>query len=683
MAVLLFEFYQSYKDKLLPTFFKISAMLLVAGLIGVLPTISNLIVTNEYGKQTTRGKSELTITADANSDKSNETDALDADYIKQYSLGYGEAWSLVIPNVKGGRMGYLGNYEDAMSKVPAKYQKTVSQQYSYWGEQYSSGGAFYFGASIFLLFLLSIFFVKDRIKWAMLAVSALAILLSWKYNPLVDWFIDYVPLFSKFRDTKMMLILVQVSFPLLGFLFLNKLLKNGIDKKMFLYISAGAGALFLLFYAFPGVFFDFQSNAEIQNYTNQLLKYANDPGTIIQIEEINHEIVAARKVIFREDVLRSLLFILATSALIYLFMLKKLKQTAFLALLAVVIIADLWTVDKRYLNNDKKGSQYFHWVDSYQYKNPFQATVADAGILNNEVSLIPKLKLKINTELTNLQKGRKMSTTEFNIEKEKILFRELNFATNYRVFSLKDPFSNSRTSYYHKSIGGYHGAKLKKYQELIEFYISKEYALLANYANNMETITKGMELPNFPIPVLNMLNTKYIIADPGSPPILNPYCYGNAWFVDNIKFAANADEEILLLNSMNKNTAILNEKYKAQIPKNLHSDSSAHIQLTSYRPNQLTYESSTVQDQLAVFSEIYYNDGWNAYLDGEKTEYFKANYLLRAMNIPAGKHTIEFKFEPESYYLGKWLSNLGSVLIILYVGVLLFFGIKQYVGINF
>ncbi len=671
IAVIIVEFIRHLNNNLLPKFFKISAFLLLAGILGVLPAISNLIVTNEYGKHTTRGKSELTISPE-NMEKSSN-DALDSEYIKRYSLGYGELWSLVIPNVKGGSNGYLGQKEKIMEKVPEEYKRSIFQQSSYWGEQYGSGGAFYYGASVFLLFILGIFFAKDNIKWALLSVSLLAIILSLKYDVVVDFFIEHVPLFNKFRDTKMMLILVQVSFPLLGALFLKRLIDNRIEKEMFLGVWIGLGAIFIVFYLAPALLFDFLSRNETQQINAQLENFRNDPVTLGQFEAWKNVLVDARIRIFRKDCLRSLFFILATGVVIFLFIERKLEETTFLVFMCVLVLIDLWGVDKRYLNNKKKGAKYIQWVDSYRYSNPFKAAQADLAILANETENDPLLKQKIDNEVNKLKKDRKLRMAEFRNEQEKVRFRELNFSTNYRILSLQNPFNESRTSYYHKSIGGYHGAKLKKYQELIEFQISKEISYIVNVFNSEYTNESIQKLLKDDIPVLNMLNTKYIIFNPSESPLVNPYCYGNAWFVNNLKFVSNADEEILSLSGIDRSTVILNEKYKNKMGADIAYDSTATIQLKSYKPNHLVYESSARHNQFAVFSEIFFEDGWNAYIDGEKKEYFKANYILRSMIVPEGTHTVEFKFEPASYYLGRRLSQAGSALVIIFVlGIMLY-----------
>ena len=382
-AIIIVEFYLYLQNKELRKFFKVSALLLVAGILGVLPTISNLMVTNEYGKYTTRGKSELTISPDNNRDDNNNN-ALESSYIKQHSLGKGEIWSLVFPNVKGGAMGFIGQDKEIMKEVSPAYKNMVAQQSSYWGEQYVSGGAFYYGATVFLLFVLGMFFVKDKIKWAFFAVSVLAVLLSLKYSKITDFFIQYFPLFNKFRDTKMMLVLVQISFPLLGMLFVNNLLKNDIEKKKFIYVSLSVSGIFLLFYIMPSVWFGFFSRDETRQFSNLLTNYSNNHDALVQIEELKKEIIHARIGIFKKDCLRSLFFIVATAAIIYLFLIKKLKEKSFLVLLGCLILIDLWGVDKRYLNNDKKGRQYKQWENADKYRNPYPATVADNAILNAE-----------------------------------------------------------------------------------------------------------------------------------------------------------------------------------------------------------------------------------------------------------------------------------------------------------
>lgn len=672
-AIALVQLIIHLQNHTFPRFIKASTFLMLGGILGILPPVANILLTKEYSEYTTRGKSELTITAGENTDSGKDNAELDADYIKQYSLGFGEVWSLVIPNVKGGKMGYLGEEKELIQEVDPGLRKNIAQYPKYWGEQYGTGGAFYFGASVFFLFLLGIFFVKDKMKWAFIGISLLAIVLSWKYGRVTDFFIENIPMFKKFRDTKMMLVLVQISFPLLGALFLKYLVNNKIDRKKYIYVSLGSIGLLFVFYLLPTLWFDFFNRAEIQYFNDLSRNYSNNPNYLAQISEMQNSISDIRVSIFKRDCMRSIFFILITSTVLYLFIIDKLKRTQLYLILGFIVLIDLWAVNKRYLNNEKKGPRYLQWVNSYEYMNPFSAAPADLAILKLETRQNPKLQQNIADELSNLSKPRGLKSKEFKNEQNKIRFRELNFATNYRVFTLKNPFNESQTSYFHKSIGGYHGAKLKKYQELIEFQISNEYASISEAINNNPTPESIEILLRERLPVLNMLNTKYIVYNADSRPIVNPYHYGNAWFVTDLKLVKDADEELLSLNSISNTSAVTQEKFSDFVPEHLIYDSTASIKLNTYNPKLLTYTSRSQTEQLAVFSEIFYDAGWNAYIDGEKTEHFKANYLLRALSIPAGEHLIEFKFEPKTYKLGRSISSLGSVLILLYIiGILLY-----------
>ncbi len=674
-AIIVVEFYRFAKEKAIPKFLKISGILLVAGMLGVLPTISNLILTKEYSKHTTRGKSELTISSDKQKTKNNE--ALDPEYIKRYNLGHGETWSLVIPNVKGGKSGYIGQYKNVVNAVDARYRQNVAQFMSYWGEQYSTGGTYYYGAAVFLLFVLSIFFIKDRIKWAFLAVSFLAILLSWKNGLVVDFFIEHFPMFNKFRDTKMMLYIVQISFPLMSVLFLKSFLKKEVDKKKLIYVTLSVSGLFFLFYLIPTIWFDFLTKTEAQYFDQQMLNVKNNTAYLSQWEGLKTELVNARILIFKKDCLRSLFFVLVIGVLLLLFMFRTIKENSLLALLGIFILIDLWGVDKRYLNNEKKGSQYLHWEDAYDYRNPYKPTVADIAILENELKVDPELNTVLKQEVGKMKNMQKLKPKEFEIEKIKVYFRELNFGTDYRVLSLTSPLTmSSRDCYFHKTLVGYHGAKLRRFDELIGIWISKEYSNLTDFSKTLPVVDSILVLPDIKTSVLNMLNTKYIIYNFSKPPAINPYRFGNAWFVKNIDFVDSADEEMLALGSISKDNVVIQEKYKENLNGDYTYNPNARINLTLYRPNHLVYESEANSDQVAVFSEIYYEDGWNTYIDGRKADYVKANFLLRAMNVPKGKHVVEFKFEPKSYYLSRKISRAGSGLIIIFISILLFFNWK-------
>jgi len=626
----------------------------------------------------TRGKSELTITPNSTTSQvTSAGDALESNYIKQYSMGFGETWSAVIPDVKGGVETAIGNKKDIISEVNPQYKDYIAQEPSYWGEQLFSGGPFYFGASIFVLFILGLIFITDPIKWAFLAASVLGVVLSWKYGNILQFFIDHFPLFNKFRDTKMMLILVQISFPFIGMLFVKEIMTTKINKKKLLYSLLIINGLLFLFYITPSTFFDFVSSSESDNFSSQISKLASKPEYQSQFNGFVSELENARIAIFKKDALRSLFYALAISALVYFFVAGKLKKNYLLGGIGILVLLDLWLVDKRILNNSEASGGYEMWVKSQQYKNPYRASVADNSILNYEIAQNPSLRNKIEEGVAKGMEKVKYQDTE--IEKERLTFRELGFATDYRVLTLPDPFSNGEVSYFHKSLGGYNGAKLKKYQEIIDFYLSKELGAIGNsLKDSTATVDKITNFFKTGIPVFSMLNTKYIIYNQSAPPLFNPYINGNCWLVKDVLLAKNSDEEILSLGNVNlKTTAVINQKYKTEIPQ-IKFDSTATINLTTCLPNQLIYNSNAHSPQLAVFSEIYYPKGWNVYLDGKKSNYFSANYILRAMSIPSGAHTIEFRFEPTSYALGEKVSIASSIiLIIVIIGFAISEGIRM------
>lgn len=668
LAIVIVEFVRYMNDKKLAAFFKISGIVAVAAAIGVLPTLSNLMLTNEYGKYTNRGKSELTLIAHPSTDQS-QTKGLDREYIKEYSLGYGEIWSLAIPNIKGGKMGALGSFKEELSNVSPEYRENVAQFPSYWGEQSSTGGAIYFGAAIFLLFVLGMFFFKDGLKWAFLATTVLAVLLSWKNSFVLDFFIDHVPLFNKFRDTKMILSLVQVIFPLGAILFIHELFKNNINQKKLLYATLATIGLFVLFYLLPSLWFSFFNKEELEFFDKQAALY---PQSLDQINIFQYEIKNMRIAIFRADVLRSIVFMGLAAGAILLFVKKKMAGSYFIATLGLLVLIDLWAVDKRYLNNDTLNKQ---WVKSEEKAYPFSASNADLSILNNEIKENHAIEEKIQQKLAGFTPGYGISAQTKEKLKQNVAFSTLNLETDYRVLALGSPFANATTSYYHKSLGGYHGAKLKKYAELIEFRLQKEMdTLIGSFRTGDETVIENT-LENY-TPTLNMLNTKYIIGNPEAETIINRHVNGTSWFVKEIRVVKNADEEIQLLDTINpKNVVVIQHQYAGLLPNNLAFDTLATIRQTLYRPNHLIYEGNTRRDQVAIFSEIYYKDGWNAYLDGKLVPYFCADYVLRGLTLPAGKHTIEFKFEPKTYDTGRKISIAGSFILGIFVITMMAFGI--------
>ncbi|MBK6963066.1 MAG: YfhO family protein [Bacteroidales bacterium] len=590
------QLFEAAKNKTFPLFFKATGILMIAALFSVATNITNIWATWEYGKETIRGKTELT------SDKENRTSGLDKDYATQWSYGTGESFSLLVPNIKGGASGYLGNNEKAMEKADPATTQTVAGQNSYWGDQPFTSGPVYAGAIVVFLFILGLFFYQSNLRWWLLAATILSIMLAWGKNfmPLTDFFMHYIPGYNKFRAVSMTLVIAELALPLLGMLALNELLKKPElirEKSRFFYISLGITAgISLLFYLLPQTFFSFLSSAETQAINQQ--RGGLEPAQLTQFDSIVYNIEKVRVAIFKADALRSLFFVLAGAALIWLFSIKKVSRVILIAGFTLLIAVDMIPVAKRYLNNDSFASKA-------QVANPYKATDADQLI---------------------------MKDTD----------------PNFRVFNMTvSPFQDASTSYFHKSLGGYHDAKLRRYQELIDHHIVK----------NNEA-------------VLNMLNTKYFIfPDENKQPSLqiNMGALGNAWFVKEFKLVDNADQEIDALTGFDPSvTAVVDKRFADEL-KNFTpvSDSMAKISLTEYQPNKLKYQSESNAAQVAVFSEIYYDKGWNAFIDGKPAPYFRANYVLRAMHVPAGKHEIEFRFEPRAYFTGEKISFASSLILIL------------------
>ncbi len=610
------ELVKAIIEKKIAYFIKASAILAVAAILAVGPNLGNIMLTQEYAGYSTRGKSDLTDVT------GNKTTGLDKDYATQWSYGIGETFTLMMPNFKGGSSAAIGNEnKNALESVDPNYKDYISQMDQYWGNQPFTSGPVYFGAIICFLFLLGMLIIEDKIKWYILAAILLSIMLSWGKNfmSLTDLFMDYVPGYNKFRAVSMILVIAQLLVPLLGAMALNEVVKDPeiLKKKrnMFYSALAGTAGLCLLFYVMPNMFQDFFKENEYNDLTQQLVK-ANFPESDRGV--FLNSLETARISIFKADALRSFMFIISGALILFLFSFGKVAKNIMFGLLGLLVLLDLWTVDKRYLNAD-------NFVPKSQMDVPFEQTAADQEILKDT-------------------------------------------DPNYRVFNTTvSVFNDASTSYFHKSIGGYHGAKMKRYQELFDAHISK---------NNME--------------VLNMLNTKYFIVgvpsnpqDPNSQktPMAqrNPAACGNAWFVKEYKFVANADSEIKSLEKFKpKEICFIDKTFESQLtnfkPK---FDSTATISLKTYAPNELNYESNTSSEQLAVFSEIYYAKGWNAYIDDKKAEHFRCDYVLRAMKVPAGKHSIKFKFEPETYQKGETLAGVSSILMYVFLAFVIFMEFRK------
>ncbi len=589
-------FIDSIKNKKLNYFFKASGFLFLAAILAIATNITSLWATYEYGKDTIRGKTELT------SEKENRTSGLDKDYAVQWSYGTAETFSLMIPDIKGGATDAIGNDEKALKNVDPQLANTIAGQNHYWGDQPFTSGPVYVGAIIVFLFILGLFVTKGSTRWWLLAVTILSILLSWGKNfmPLTNFFLDYIPAYNKFRAVSMILVIANFAIPLLGVLALQAIIENPDklkkDKKP-LWISLGLTAgISLLFYLLPDAFFSFFSSAEASGFAKQ-----RESLTGGQLDNFNLAIASleqARINIFKADTLRSFFLILAMGALIYIYLTTKIKKAWIFSLFSLLVVIDMIPVASRYLNKED-------FQTKSRVANPYQPTQADEFILKDK-------------------------------------------DPDFRVYNLTvNPFTDASTSYFHKSIGGYHGAKLRRYQEIIDHHLVK---------NNIN--------------VLNMLNTKYFIVQgqDRQPQVqINFGALGNAWFVDEYKIVNNADEEINALTDFNPATTAIVDKRFIDKVKDFKpvADTTATIKLTSYAPNKLDYESKSNTEQLAVFSEIYYDKGWKAFIDGKPADYFRANYILRAMVVPAGNHKIEFRFEPQVYFTGNTISTASSILLIL------------------
>ncbi len=585
------ELVGTVKSKKYLPFIKSTSIILIAAIIAVLTHITNLWGTYEYGKYTIRGKSELT------TDQENRTSGLDKDYATQWSYGVAETGTLVIPNFHGGSsQGKLSTNSETYkvlrnNQISEKQAKDIIKALpTYWGTQPFTSGPVYIGAIVVFLFVFGLFTVKGTLRWWLLAGTLLSILLAWGKNfmPLTDFFLNYFPGYNKFRAVSMTLVIAELTMPILAFVALDQIFKSDIDKKKLL------NNLKLSFYIVGGFAFIFVLFPGIFfDFTG-----ASDA----QLPEwLRSSILEDRKTLLRMDALRSFIFILIIMVVLWAFLFGKLKATYAYLIIIVLITVDMWPVNKRYLNTE-------NFVSKSKIERPYPKSAANELILKDR-------------------------------------------DPNFRVLNLTvDPFADASTSFYHKSIGGYHGAKLRRYQELYDHQI------------------KG----KFNISVLNMLNTRYIIQpdDQNQASVIpNTRASGNAWFVEGFKYVKNADEELEALSDFDPETiAIVDERFSKFLEGfTLGFDSVAQIQLVDYKPNHLQYQSNTVKDQLIVFSEIYYDKGWNAYVDEKLVPHFRVNYVLRAMIVPAGEHKIDFKFEPKVYRVGEKISFASSLLVILLI----------------
>jgi hypothetical protein len=606
----LFEFVSFVREGRYADFAKSMAVLVVAAILAVGVNIGNFWSTYVYTTETMRGGSELTIGAEEN------TRGLSKEYITNWSYGISETFSLLIPNAKGGASGQIGENKRAMEVVDPAMQRNVGQANQYWGEQPFTSGPVYAGVVVLFLFILSLFFIKGPLKWGLLIAAILAVMLSWGRNfmPLTDFFVDYMPGYNKFRAVSMTLVVVELVLPALAFLGLHQLytgkVKLTLKHPAFITALGLTAGLAFVFYVAPRAFFSFFAQEETAMFADWMVQ---EEASAEIIRQIQFNLEHARIAIFRADAIRSFFFALVTGLVLLLFAYDKIKKPVLVGLIALLLVFDMLPVSMRYFDHGK-------FVPKRQVNNPFQPTQANLQILQDK-------------------------------------------DPHYRVYNITvSSFNDSSTSWFHKSIGGYHGAKLQRYQELIDYHITK---------GNME--------------VLNMLNTRYLIVPgPDRQPAVsyNEDALGNAWFVTEMQWVENADQEIQALNDIYPGqTAVIDKRFEDMVSiTQLRPDSLDRIDLISYQPNALKYKSSTLAPQLALFSEIYYPHGWEVFINGEKAEHFRANYVLRAMVVPAGDNEIEFRFRPRSYYAGKNIALAFSILLVLAIAGYAFLEWKKYKG---
>ena len=604
LVYIITEFIWSVKEKTIPQFLRTSGILIIPVVIAIGVNFGNLYTVYEYSKFSMRGKSDLVI------ENKNMSSGLDRDYITHWSYGIDETMNLLIPNYKGGSSKPFDRNSETVKALRQNNMASASNQVmKYWGTQPGTDGPHYMGAIIIFLFVLGLLITRGREKWWLLVATLLSVMLAWGKNfmPFTNLFIDFFPGYNKFRAVTMTLVIAQFCIPLLGALALRDIYESTVSgKKIFkgFKIALGiTGGILLLAIIFPGIAGSFLNQGEIE-YPDWL----------------KSAMTADRKILLRNDAIRSLAFILAAASVIFAYLKNKLRKEYSIIIIGLMVLLDLWTVDKRYLNADR-----FERLSAIQ--KSVTPTPADAFIL-----------------------------------KDQSYKRVLNLA----VSTFND---NTPTSYFHKSVGGYHGAKLKRYQELIDSALVGEINTFISAAGNAKSAEDLIPALSS-TPALNMLNTRYIIYNHEAPPVINPYSLGNAWFVEKPVLVENANKEIMAIKSLNPSAeAIIDKKFRDLVPATSYPISDGDtINLISYQPNELIYKYSAGTEKLIVFSEIYYPAGWKCYVDGNEKPYLRANYVLRAMTAPAGDHEIKFSFKPESYITGNKVSLASSVLLILLIG---------------
>ena len=620
-------FVDALRKKQMAHFLKATAVCAAGASIGVCLNLSNLYHTWQYSQESMRGKSELVKENTANQTSS----GLERDYITQWSYGIDETWTLLVPNTKGGASIPLTQSNTAMEHADNNFIEIYQQLGQYWGEQPGTSGPVYVGAFVLMLFVLGLFIVKGPMKWALLAATILSILLSWGKNfmGLTDFFIDYVPMYAKFRTVASILVIAEFTIPLLAMLALKKLLDEPeLMKPRMKYVLISfllTGGIAMLFSLMPSAFFgSFISSGEMNALRNGLPQEYLAP-LVTNLTEM-------RQAVFTADCLRSFYIILAGTGILLSVAFGKLKKEYAVGIILVLCLVDMWTVNKRYLNNE-------------MFVNKSERDAPQA----------------------------KTNTDEF-------ILQDTSDHRNYRVLNLaSNTFNENETSYYHKSIGGYHAAKLRRYQDLIDVYLTKEMQdmmpAIANAAGDM-TKVNGDSI----FPVLNMLNMRYAIMPlqgGETVPVKNPYAYGNAWFVDEVKYVENANQEMDALGKLSlRHQAVADQKFKEQLGEAKVQDDTSVVTLTAYEPNHLTYNVQSGKGGVVVFSEIYY-PGWTATVDGRPAELGRVDYVLRAMQVAPGTHQVELMFYPKSINTTETIAYLAYAVLLIVILLIAYFEWKK------
>ena len=635
------------RQKTLKQWLRATGCFAIGGILGVCINLSNLYHTWEYSKESMRGKSELTQKTKNAADQTNS--GLERSYITAWSYGIGETWTLLVPNTKGGASVPLAYNEEAMKHANTNFAPIYRAFTQYWGEQPGTSGPVYVGAFVLFLFVLGLFIVKGPMKWCLLAATVLSILLSWGKNfmPFTDFFLDYIPMYDKFRTVASILVIAEFTIPLLAMLALKEIVgptptpsRNGGEimpgsvNKRFPALTGGekgwvcsfalTGGMCFLFWLMPDMFFGNYISTSDQMYMQQYVSAGYIPQEMVG--QIMNNMSEMRQAMFTADAMRSFIVICVGTLILLVYRWGKIKTAPMVACVIVLCLADMWGINKRYLNDSM-------FVTPRTKAQAFPPSQADEIILQDSAKYYRVLNLTVST------------------------------------------FNDNTTSYYHKSIGGYHAAKLRRYQELIEEHISPEMRAFQQAAIQTNGLLENCNGDSI-YPVLNMLNMKYAILplkDNGKLPVMNPWANGNAWFVNKVQYVEDADAEIAALHDLdNKHVAVVDKKFKDILgEEGLQPDTTAQVTLTGYEANSLSYEVNSQKGGVVVFSEVYY-PGWTCTIDGAKAEIARADYVLRAIRIPAGKHTVVMTFDPQTVHITEAIAYGALAVLALLLIVFLF-----------